>query len=360
MIAIEQKQWTAAEVATLRTLWAKAAVSEIAAKLGRSVHSIIGKGRLLGLGPRSERRWTPAQDRMLREAWGNINVRVVAKQIGRSPLAIKNRAHVLGLRTDRLYTEEEKQYVRDHFATQKASDIAVHIHGDVRATRAIYGLAHKLGLRKWPSWPRSVIDKVRELHGQGLNDVEIGEQMGLNRGQAHAIRYARLVLPANEAGIHRAQMRGILKQRKTLGVSSAGELRALAFRKYAVANGWPEDCRPREVQILNVLADRGVPMTILELAAAIGMRTDRSDAHHKRVLLTGNGPGGTYTASLARRGLVTRLENTARINGQRRGSHNHYILGPVALQLLEERARCQAQMETATGGGPSASSRRVS
>lgn len=99
------------------------------------------------------------------------------------------------------------------------------------------------------------------------------------------------------------------------------------------------------MQILNALAAAGVPMTMLELAQAIGMRTDRADASHARVLLAGNGPGGTYTASLARRGLVVRHVGALR-SGPARGCHDLYSLGPAALAILQRRA-AEWQTETA-------------
>jgi hypothetical protein len=147
-----------------------------------------------------------------------------------------------------------------------------------------------------------------------------------------------------------AKKRAVVNQLKTLGLSSPTELRSRAFRLYAIECGWPEDLRPREVQILNVLAARGVPMTRLEIAQAIGMRTDRTGdrghGHKTLELLSGNGPGGTYTASLMRRGLVAKLKRGSVVAGLGKGhSRDLYYLGPEAVRILEARA-CQQQQQS--------------
>ena len=131
-------------------------------------------------------------------------------------------------------------------------------------------------------------------------------------------------------------------QYERLGVANGGELRKRSFAKYACENGWPEDLRPREVQILNVLAARGVPMNRLELSAAIGMRTDRMGGNGTLALLTGNGPGGTYTASLLKRGLLSKVTRGFLVSGLGKGrSRDLYFLGPFALEILQRRALCE-------------------
>ncbi len=82
------------------------------------------------------------------------------------------------------------------------------------------------------------------------------------------------------------------------------------------------------------------------------MRTDRIGTRGGRgrgtlELLIGNGPGGTYTASLMRRGLLVALGRMAPGNG-RKGSHRQlYTLGPLALEILERRAaECEPTVAT--------------
>lgn len=245
------------------------------------------------------RRWTDAEKQRLREAWGKVPGPELAAELGRSLTGVNQMVSKLRL------------------------SLSKHIH-----------------------WAAPIVEAVAILHAEGLGDGEIAERMAIvfepgatGYHQVRAIRRDRLGLPTNPESTRRARRRGVESQRRTLGIRHGGDLRRLAFCRFAEANGWPEDLRPREVQILNVLATAGVPMNMLELANRIGMRTDRSDARHTRVLLTGNGPGGTYTASLVRRGLLTRHANACRSG--RTGCRNLYSLGPAALAILERRASCQ-------------------
>ena len=212
--------------------------------------------------------------------------------------------------------------------------------------KSIYMQAFTLGLRKHPMpFAASVIRRVGQLHAKGLNDVEIGDKLGLNRNQTHHIRYEKLKLPPNEEGIKRAHRKGILTQRKTLGISNAGELRVLSFRNYAVENGWPADFSPREVQILNTLAAHG-PMTSRDIAIKIGMSITRKNSvtgcpkllDGCRRLKPNGREYGTYTASLIARGLICYMHRS-RKSGMR--GHGRvpglYMLTLEAINMVKER-----------------------
>lgn len=285
--------------------------------------------------------WSVADDVYLCQTWGKVRTQDLARRFKRSPSALKQRARRLDLDAERCYSQEELALVRELYATHTAAQLAERIHGTPRAAKAIYKLACTLGLTKQPHHAPELIEQVRQLHGEGLNDFEIARRLGLSREIVHPIRYSRLKLPPNQVSIKAAGRRAVQTQYATLGIKTAGELRALSYRQYAAENGWPEDLRPREVQILNVLADRGVPMTKHELALAIGMPTDPFVGGKRRILLAGNGPGGTYTASLLRRGFLVRLKRALPVQGQGKGrSRDLYLLGPAALTILEERAKC--------------------
>jgi len=185
---------------------------------------------------------------------------------------------------------------------------------------------------------------IVKLARKGLCNPCIAREVGLGDRHSVARWRGRAGCPSSVGQIQccRCKERTAEKTRRQCrdaGVRSLAEIRSLAFAKFAIDNGWPEDLRPREVQILNVLADRGVPMSRLELAEAIGMRTDRMASRGTLVLLVGNGPGGTYTASLMRRGLLLKLKRGARVHGQGKGrSRDLYCLGPAAIAILEARA----------------------
>lgn len=235
------------------------------------------------------------------------------------------------------WTAEERAFLREVYGRTTAAVIAWAVDHSVSSVEQ---QAKILGLTR-PRMAPEVRERIRQLHGRGLTDAAIARELGMDRRAVTTVRAKRLGLPASAAGILEARRQGVRTQRKTLGIRSAGQLRGLSFRRYAVEQGWPEDLRPRAVQILNVLAARGVPMTRPELAEAIGMPWKGS-----RKSLTSNDPEGSYLAHLAARGLVQVLPRAVTVSGQGRGrSLNLYYLGPVALTILEERA-CKATAET--------------
>jgi hypothetical protein len=312
----------------------------VAAAVGRSVAAVRHRARHLGL--QSSRTWSAEEEELLRRSWGSVPARRLAGRLGRPYGAVKQKAAKLGLDGGRRYTDEEKQLLRELYPTHTAAQIAERLHGSPRAAKAVYRLACSLGLAKCPHHQPETVDKVRAALADGLTDADAGRRLGMTRWQVTHIRRTRLKLPKNAEAILAAQRRGVESQARALGVTVGGGLRKLAYRVYAAQNGWPDDLRPREVQVLNALAARGVPMTRLELAQAIGMRTDRVGANGTLALLSGNGPGGTYTASLLRRGLLAVIKRASHVAGQGRGkSRSLYHLGPTALTILEERAACQ-------------------
>ena len=238
----------------------------------------------------------------------------------------------------RAWTNDEIEFVKENYLKIPAKEIANRLN---RSLRAIYQRAKAEGLSQdLPRLTPEIETQIRRLHAQGKTDRAIADELGVN-GRTMCDWRNRLGLPISDVGVQEAQLRGIQNQRKTLGIESSGQLRSLAFRRFASDNGWPESLRPREVQILNVLADRGVPMTRLELAEVIGMRTDRMIGG-KLQLLIGNGPGGTYTASLMRQGFLRVIKRGSHSPGQGRGKSRHlYFLGPKAIEILEARAQCE-------------------
>lgn len=233
------------------------------------------------------------------------------------------------------WTPEEDALLRRHYSEHPASWIAERIFGTPHATKAVYHRAVLLGLRKWPHHPPELIEAVRHLHAEGLHDRDIARRLGRDRDQVHAIRYARLKLPANAAAVAAAARQAVRTQYERLGIRSAGELRALSYRRYAVENGWPADLRPRAVQILNLLSAAGVPLSRRQIADGIGMRWKGS-----RRSLASNDPEGSYLAHLAARGLVTRLVCAGPHPGPGKGRNiDLYQLGPEAITILAQKAK---------------------
>jgi hypothetical protein len=246
------------------------------------------------------------------------------------------------------YRPEEIALVRERYSVATAAELAELIHGSRRCARSIYNLACRLGLQKWPHIPPPVVRRVRRLHRQGLTDVEIGRRVGLQRRTITTLR-ARLKLPRNEAAVLEAKRRAVVTQAGRLGLERpGGALRRLAYRKFALANGWPADTKAREVQILNLLAAAGVPLTKRQIAEGIGARTDMIGCNGSLCLLKDQ--NNSYTGSLVRRGLLIRLPKAFTIHGQGKGrSQDLYALGPVAISILEERACKERTANSSTG-----------
>ena len=246
----------------------------------------------------------------------------------------------------RRYDPLELEFLRDNYAKRGGEACAAVL---IRSPRSVYQKARELGLnRTIPPVSREDDKRIRKLCGEGLCNKCIGKIMNRRRCTIRR-RRRRLGLPdlagksmqptcrsCTEAVRQKTQ-----EQCRQAGVASLAEIRSLEYRKFAEENGWPSDLRPREVQILNVLASRGVPMTRLELAEAIGMRTDRIGCNGTLALLTGNGPGGNYTATLLRRGMISVMKRASPGPAGKscyRRSRDLYFLGPAAIAILERRA----------------------
>lgn len=252
----------------------------------------------------------------------------------------------------RFWTDEEDALLRNTIPSNKmtARQVADRLG---RTVTMVYGRMHKIGVRSglYKRWAPALIGRIRALHAKELSDREIGERVGIPRRSVNLVRL-RLKLPINEEGSRRGRLLAVANQMKSLGIRHGGDLRAYGFRRYARENGWPEDLRPREVQILNALAVHG-PQTNVELADRIGANANKTyRTGNRRLLLAGNGPGGTYTATLMRRGLVMRQKRY--VTGQtKRGPKGRqitslYMLTAAAVAMIEERTkRVESQSQTA-------------
>ena len=223
----------------------------------------------------------------------------------------------------RFWTDEEIGELRRLFGTMTAADIGKRIN---RSPSSIHYMAEKLGIatKKRNTRPQ-VEEAIRRRHPQGWSDQEIADELGFHRKWVQEIR-CQMGLPANTFSEHRLKKiaRKTREQVARAGFKSLAEVRAKAFRDYAKACGWPDDLRPRAVQILNALWEHG-PMTRREITEAVGMPWKGS-----RKSLVSNDPGGSYLAYLQRRGLVVVLPRARQVLGQGKGRSQHiYMLSPT-------------------------------
>lgn len=230
----------------------------------------------------------------------------------------------------RFWTDDERAMLVRLYPDHTAAECA-RILG--RTIRFIYLRVELDGLVKQS---RVTVDaafeaELRRLSAEGWPDREIAASLGCDAHTIHDRRRA-LGLPSN-AFSPRVRARiaaNTRRQCERLGISSLTQLRTYTWRQYARERGWPDDLRWRAVQILDVLDQHG-PMTRREIAAAIGMPWKGS-----RKSLVSNGRGGTYLASLIRRGLVVSLGRCVQAGGRSQNVHLY------SLSLLAQRSATDA------------------
>jgi len=187
-----------------------------------------------------------------------------------------------------------------------------------RTEKAVYQRAKAEGLatqHRTDTGP-AFRSELARLNALGWTDPEIAAELGCER---HTVakwrRWAGLPHRRFDDHMRRRVAEKTAEQCRKAGVESLADVRVLAFRRRAVAAGWPADLRPREVQILEALMARG-PMTRREIAGAIGLPW-----HGSRRSLKCRGGRGSYVANLLAVGLVVDLGRLVR--GPGRGGSSH-------------------------------------
>ncbi len=170
----------------------------------------------------------------------------------------------------------------------------------------------------------------RARHAAGWSDSEIAAAFGADRHAVSGLR-RRLGLPSNaRSGRVRKKIADAMRQQcRREGVKNLAALRVKVFSQRARAAGWPEDLRPRAVQMLNLLWERG-PQTRRQIAEAISMPWRGS-----RKSLVSNDPEGSYLAHLMRRGLVVSLGRV--VKGAGRGRSVHLYSLPLSIERTERK-----------------------
>lgn len=203
----------------------------------------------------------------------------------------------------------------------KATTVAIAAALD-RSLSSTYQIFFKLGLTK-PRWSKSerraLKRYIRAQYDREWSDTEIAvgwskkhPERTVDRGWISEVRREQLKLQSRgpySKRYRRRVARTTKEQLRTAGLPSIGHLRKKAFEDFAVRQGWPGVNRPRLVQILNLLYERG-PHTREAIAKAIGVRwagTPNGKHPASRHSMYCNAPGGSATAVLIRIGLVVKL-----------------------------------------------------
>lgn len=215
-----------------------------------------------------------------------------------------------------------------------------------RSMSGVCKKAKELGLVKKhdPRLKRRVIAAIREHHPKGWTDSKIANIVSVSRWWISE-RRRELGLPSNALSQWRINQirRKTRQQLKRAGLTSMSQLRLKVWRDRARECGWPEDLRKREVDILNLLWDRG-PMTRREIAAAVGFNMERVEEYGQRCMLHDGGPSkafpishGSYLANLVARGLLISMKRAVR-TGRQGGNVNLYTL-PLDIRRGEIKRR---------------------
>lgn len=271
------------------------------------------------------KRWTRREINIVRRNYGKRTFAEIAEMLGRTPGSVKSYVSANGIAQSRRFTNREKAYVRKNCRKKTAAEIAERLG---RSESGIHQLANRMGLaRKRVSLGDDFEEFLRAKHKAGWSDAEIAAAWGCDRHTVGDFR-DRFGLPHNALSERRRDRvrKKTAEQLRKAGLPTLAAVRVKAFRDRARAAGWPEDLRPRAVQILNALWDNG-PMSRREIADAIGMPWKGT-----RESLCSNDPEGSYLAHLAARRLVVVLKRARRVTGKGRGhSVNLYSL-PLDIQ----------------------------
>lgn len=276
--------------------------------------------------------WTRAMDRTLCREYPVADpgdLAGLASRLGVTPCALKSRANRLGSARRRPWTPGEDETLRRLHGVRPMREIA-RLTG--RTLKQVWGRARRLGLPRLAAHlvvSPAFLDRVRELNARGLSDSDVAAELGCGRHTASGHR-RRMGLPDNSRG---PLWRERLRASGTL-IGDGGATRRDAYRVFARRHGWPEHLPPRAVQVLDLLASVGLPLTRRQIAEAAGLRWVSS-----RKAFSCKGPGGSYLALLAAEGLVLRLKRAHRVTGRGKGrTCDLYCLGPAALEILAARA----------------------
>ena len=173
------RRWTDKDVRLLRK-YASKGITYCSRELNRSVDSIKGKARALGipitsrdLAPNAFMPWSDNHLRQLELNYPRYGPRICAERLGRTILSVKYKAAELGLsapNTRSNWTEEEEQCVWDNYELAGAVVIATMID---RSIDAIYrkaqsfGLKRRLGVRnhhtEWTAEEEELVQRVVNL-----------------------------------------------------------------------------------------------------------------------------------------------------------------------------------------------------
>lgn len=231
-------------------------------------------------------------------------------------------------RRSKLWTRREYQFVRDNYRRMSVPEMAARLR---RSPGMVQNKKDELGLCKPKHKDGGELDQLIRAKHEQWTDGEIAEAFGCAR-EVVSWRRRKMGLPNIWAKARGKEIRrkALINQRATLGVRDVAEFHQWCRNRYAKAHGWPEGLRPRQVQILNAIWERG-PMTKQELCEFLGVRWNGS-----RRTLRGQKRGETFISGLIKRGLLVDLGRVYRPGGK--GFNQHVYSLSMNIQRKEPAA----------------------
>lgn len=157
------EQWTEKEIEILKTHYNYGeGMEEVQALLpGRSEKAIRVQANRRGLVP-EQSVWTPRELRYLKQHYGSMLARDIAKALGRSVDAVRTRADVCQVaKTTRRWTENELAIIRTHYS--RGIKYVLTLLPE-RTPATIQRQASKMGLRNRPHWTDEEKQIMREFY----------------------------------------------------------------------------------------------------------------------------------------------------------------------------------------------------
>lgn len=250
----------------------------------------------------TSKKWEPHEVELVKSNFRSMSHAKMAEQLGRRWAQVKSFCKRHGLVDRDRWTQVELEAV--HTLTLEgltAAQIAARLPGRtmcmVHRQRHLLGLCRKLDVV-------GLDDLIHARHSEQWSDAEIAGEWNASHSENQIARetvggHRRKLGIAANAATPRLRARVAAKtaeQVAAAGAASLAELKSQVIRDRIKQMGWPADLRWREAQILSLIWERG-PMTKGELAEAVG------DFRGKMALYS-NDRGGSYLATLQRRGLL--------------------------------------------------------
>lgn len=285
--------------------------------------------------------WTQVDLDFVRAHYGKLSTAKIAKRLKRTRTAIIGIAKKLGVVTGRWWSSTDLEYLRENYGKMPGDELAKKLGISMKR---LYTAVKRYGLVLSPrfQWTPPAEQLLRTRHAEGYSDAEIADELGCDRHavgrKRHALGLPRLYGRADSPWPQRGRDKVRLKTReqcRAAGVEHLGQIRSMVYRQFAVEHGWPEGIRPRAVQILHLLADRG-PMTRKQICEGLGMTW--KSKNFGRNNLASNDKRGSYLADLLARGLVCYQHRSQTGGTLKTGNRipGLYMLTLRALEMLSQ------------------------